>query len=90
MILFHDHLTHARAANPVAKIYCIPISVVIIEFSESHWSGISPAFIRKFMPLALVPKVGDAAQKSPFKFMHAPKRLDPNQFTVRQPRAGLS
>jgi hypothetical protein len=82
LILLVYHLAHARAANPIAEIYCIPVPVVVIKFVKAIDKEICPGIVRELMPFAFVPKVCNSAEESSLKLVNAPKRFDSDDLAV--------
>jgi hypothetical protein len=90
MILLHNHLTHSGATNPIVEFEGVFVAVVVAKDSKSSNQKIFSATIRKVVPLAAMPVIGDAAKERSLKFVYRPKWFDSYDFAVRKPSSCLA
>lgn len=85
MALFHDHFAHSRSVYPIAKVNRVLGAIVIVEHPEAGDEKIRICLVRKLMPFALKPVVGDAAQQGPLEDVNIPKWLDADDLPDGEP-----
>src|SRR5262245_54013673 len=90
MVLLGYQLAHARAANPVTKINCVLIAIVVVEHSEPFDQKRRQCYVWKLMPFALIPKVRDAAQKRALKLVDTPEWFHSDNLAIWQPSLRLA